>query len=185
MHHFKIDRLKFDNQYIIRFKGLKEGIHNFKFAINKEFFMKFDALEARDGTVEVIANLIKRSEFLTLDILIKGTVEVQCDRCLEYFNYPIEYSSILVVKFSENSSEQSDDMIILNPNDNELNLTHHIYEFISLAIPYRKIHPESADGKSLCKSDMLQRIREFEVKQDEEAIKTNWEKLKYYFANNN
>ena len=177
--------MKIDNQYIIRFKGLKEGAHDFKFGITREFFNHFDVLEAKDGTLDVIIDLFKRPGFLTLDILVKGKVNVQCDRCLEYFDYPVEYNSNLLVKFSVDNSSQSDDIIIIDPDDSELNLTHYLYECISLAIPYRKIHPESADGKSSCKKEMLQKIREFKVKKHKETIETNWEKLKSYSANKN
>lgn len=177
--------MKIDNQYIIRFKGLKEGPHNFKFDITKEFFNHFEVLEAKDGELDVIIDLFKRPDFLTLDIRVKGTVNVQCDRCLEYFDYPIKYNSNLLVKFSGDQNSQSDDIIILDADDSELNLIHYLYECISLAIPYRKIHPESADGKSLCKEEMLKKIREFEVKKNKEIISTNWEKLKSYSANNN
>ncbi len=185
MHHFKISKLNFSNRYIVRVKGLGEGTHNFKFEIGKSFFNEFDVLDANDGSLEVFVDLVKKSDFLTLDITIKGTINVQCDRCLEYFDFPLEYHSGLIVKFSEKDTVQSDEMIILNPNDNELDLKHYIYECISLGIPCRKIHPESANGESLCKKEMLQRIHEFEVKEQGTEIKTNWEKLKSYFENNN
>lgn len=185
MHHFKICKLNFDNQYIIRFKGLREGTHDFKFEIHKEFLKEFDTLDAEDGSLEVNIVLVKKSSFLTLDIIIKGSIFLQCDRCLEYFDYPLEHHSGLVVKFSETDTLQTDEMIILNPNDNELDLKHYIYECISLGIPYRKVHPESEDGESLCKKDMIQKLHEFELKKQGKATTTNWEKLKYYFENNN
>ncbi len=184
MHHFKISKLTFNNRYIIRFKELKEGTHNFEFEIKKEFFREFCALDINDGTLGVSVVLIKKSGFLTLDIHIKGSVNVQCDRCLEYFYHPLEYHSGLVVKFSETESFESDEMIIMNPNDNELDLKHYLYECISLATPYRKVHPESANGESLCAKEMLEKIRELEVKGNNKAT-TNLGKLKYYFENNN
>ena len=177
--------MKSDNQYIIRFKGLKEGKHNFRFDIKKSFFNEFNVIEARDGNLEIIINLNKKHNFLTLNILIKGTVFVQCDRCLEYFNYPIEYNDNLLVKFSETSVDQSDDTIILHPNDNELDLKHYIYECISLSIPYRKVHPEIKDGKSLCKKEMLQKIHELEAEENEKTANTNWDKLKFFLETNN
>jgi uncharacterized metal-binding protein YceD (DUF177 family) len=185
LHHFKIKKLKSDNQYIIRFKGLNEGNHNFRFEVKSNFFIEFNAIEAKDGNLEVIINLNKKLNFLTLNILIKGTLSVQCDRCLEYFNYPIEYKDNLLVKFSESFVEQSGDIIILHPSDSELDLKHYIFECISLSIPYRKIHPKFKDGKSLCKKEMLQKFHELEAKEQEKIITTNWEKLKYFFENNN
>lgn len=185
MHHFKIKKVKSDNQYIIRFKALKEGNHEIMFDVKEYFFSEFDKMEAKDGNLKVIINLNKKPDFLTLDILIKGIIFVECDRCLEYFNYPIEFRDNLLVKFSDTSVDQSNDTIILHPNDNELDLKHYIYECISLSIPYRKIHPESKDGKSLCKKEMLQKIHEHESEEQEKAVNTNWDKLKYFFETNN
>jgi uncharacterized protein len=185
LHHFFNKEMKSDNQYIIRFKELKEGNHKILFEVKKSFFSEFDVIEANDGNLNVMINLNKKPDFLTLNILIKGTVSVECDRCLEYFDYPIVYKDTLLVKFSETSVDQSDDTIILHPNDNELDLKHYLYECISLSIPYRKIHPDSKDGQSLCKKEMLQKIHEHEAEEQEKKVNTNWDKLKYFFENNN
>ena len=185
MHHFKIKKLKSDNQYIIRFKGLKEGIHNFRFDIKKRFFTEFSEIEARDGNLEVLIKLNRKADFLMLNITIKGTLFVQCDRCLEYFDYPVKYKDIVLVKFSENNAEQSDELIILNPNETELDLKQYLYECISLNIPYRKIHPETKDGKSLCKKEMIDKINEFETETQDRKVHANWEKLKHFFETNN
>ena len=47
----------------------------------------------------------------------------------------------------------------LSPNETELPLGQYIYESISLSLPYRKIHPEDANGNSLCNPDMLSRFK--------------------------
>ncbi len=142
-------------------------------------------LDIQDGNLVIMINLNKKPDFLNLDILVKGTIFVECDRCLEYFNYPIEYKDKLLVKFSDTPAGQSDEIIILHPMDDELDLKHYIYECISLSIPYRKIHPESKDGKSLCKKEMLQKIHEHEAEEKEKKVNPTWDKLKYFFETNN
>jgi len=185
LHHFKIKKLKSDNQYIIRFKDLKDGIHNFSFDIKRKFFTEFIEIEAKDGNLKVLLTINKKADFLMLDIIIEGTLLVQCDRCLEYFDYPVKYKDNVLVKFSENTALQSDEVIILHPNDNELDLKQYLYECISLSIPYRKIHPETKDGNSLCKKEMIEKIHEFEAENRENKVLANWEKLKYFFESNN
>ncbi len=185
MHHFKIKKLKSDNQYIIRFKGLNEGIHNIRFDVKRKFFTEFIEIEAKDGNLQVLITLNKKSDFLMLDIIIEGTLLVQCDRCLEYFDYPVNYKDSVLVKFSENMAGQSNEVIILHPNDSELDLKQYIYECISLSIPYRKVHPETKDGNSLCKKEMIEKIHEFEAENQGKKVPANWEKLKYFFETNN
>lgn len=180
-----MSKLNSGSQYIIRFKGLAEGTYNFKFEIGKTFFDEFENLDAIDGSLKVIVDVIKKSDFLKLEIIITGAINVQCDRCLEYFDLPLEHHSGFVVKFSETETMQSDDIILLSPNDDELDLKHYLYECISLEIPYRKIHPESASGESLCEKEMIRKIHDYEAKEKGKETKSNWEKLKYYFENNN
>jgi uncharacterized protein len=177
--------LKSDNQYIIRFKGLSEGIHSISFNVDSKFFAEFAEIEARDGNLQVLVTLNKKPDFMVLDINIKGTLLVQCDRCLEYFDYNVDYKDSLLVKFSDNTTTQSDEVIILHPNDSELDLKQYIYEYISLSIPYRKVHPETKDGISLCKKEMIDKIHQFEAENNEKKVMANWEKLKNIFETNN
>ena len=177
--------MKSDNQYIIRFKSLPEGIHSISFDINNKFFEEFVEIEAGGGNLKVLVTLNKKPDFMMLDINIKGTLLVQCDRCLEYFDYNVEYKDSLLVKFDENATSQNDEVIILHPNDSELDLKQYLYECISLSIPYRKIHPETKDGISLCKKEMIDKIHEFEEENKEKKVLANWEKLKYLFESNN
>ena len=68
---------------------------------------------------------------MIIGIDIKGTLLVQCDRCLEYFDYNVEYKDSLLVKFDENATSQNDEVIILHPNDSELDLKQYLYECIN------------------------------------------------------
>ena len=157
--------MKIENQYIIHFKGLKEGVHAFTFHLGKAFFETHEHLEVPDGAVDIQAELIKKTSFLELSISLAGTVQVQCDRCLGYFNLPVSYEGHLVVRFSETGKEPDDEVIFLHPEDYELNLTHYLYECISLSIPIRKIHPDLPGGKPGCDPEMLKRLNEILIQE--------------------
>ena len=72
---------------------------------------------------------------------------------------PVHYEGTLQVRFSETEKESDGDVMWLSPNETELPLGQYIYESISLSLPYRKIHPEDANGNSLCNPDMLSRFK--------------------------
>jgi len=156
--------LKIENQYIIQFKGLKEGVHNFTFYIDKPFFEAFEHLEIPDGNLQVGVGLNKNSGFLELNIDLSGNIQVQCDRCLEFFSLPLVYSGHLVVRFSETEKEPDEEVVFLHPEDSQLNLRHYLYECISLSIPIRKVHPDLPDGETGCDPEMLKRLNEMLIK---------------------
>ena len=152
--------MKFENQYIIPFKGLKEGIHDFSLNITGQFFEDYEKLDVRDGNVAVQVELEKKSSFMNLAVELKGEIEVRCDRCLEYFNMPLFYSGHLVVKLSETENESDDEVIFIHPDESLLDLKHYLYECIFLTIPIRKVHPDLPDGTPGCDKEMLKRLKE-------------------------
>jgi uncharacterized metal-binding protein YceD (DUF177 family) len=158
--------LKIENQYIIHFKGLKEGVHHFSFVIDQPFFESHEYLEVPDGKVRVQVELNKKVNFLEFTIDLLGEIQVQCDRCLGYFRLPISYSGHLIVRFSETVKEPDDEVLFLHPEESRLDLTHYLYECISLSIPIRKVHPDLPGNLNGCDPDMLKRLQEMLVDDD-------------------
>ncbi len=175
------------NEYIIRFKGLKEGKHPFNFELKKPFFEEFRVLEAADGRLFVSIMLDKKSQHMELDIDINGFINVQCDRCLDYFDLPIKYIGKVYVKFSEESFEDSDDIIVLHPDDYELDIKQYLFESVGLSIPYKKIHPEDERGFSGCNSEMIDKLENLKSKgkKNDDYTDPRWDKLKNINVNKN
>lgn len=156
--------MKFENQYIIHFKGLKEGFHAFEFIISKPFFEEYLNLDIPDGNIGVKVYLTKKDHFMELKIELIGNIQVQCDRCLEYFSLSIDYNGHLVIKLSETEEEADDEVMVLHPDEDTLKLKHYLYECISLAIPMRKVHPELPDGKTGCNTEMISKLKKHLIK---------------------
>ena len=166
MHHFFYSpKLKIGDQYIIQFRGLKEGVHAFEFIIGKPFFESFEQLEIPDGHVEVGVELTKKNAFLELILSLTGDVQVQCDRCLEYFGLPVSCKGHLVVRFSETEQDPDDEIIFLHPEDHQLDLKQTLYEIISVSIPIRKVHPDLDNGEPGCDREMLRLLQQHLIKE--------------------
>ena len=74
--------------------------------------------------------------------------------------------------------EQSDDMLILADSENEVHLDQLIYEYIHLALPIQRIHPE-IDGISGCNPEMMEKLDTHNADDPENAsVDPRWEKLK-------
>jgi uncharacterized protein len=155
--------LKTENQYIIAYKGLREGNHDFNFQIGKPFLEKHEFLEARDGKLAAKVNMVKEAFQLSFTITINGFIEVPCDRCLDYFPLEIQSQGNLFVKFSGQPGEYDDDILVLDPEEGEIDLSQYFYENISLSIPFRKIHPPVHDNEPGCRSEMLEKLEKYIV----------------------
>ncbi len=145
------------NQYTIQFSGLKPGRHDFEFEIDKKFFESIEYSEIQDGKLKVALALDKHTNMLVLDFVIAGDVNVPCDRCGEDFLLPISDKQRLIIKFGEQTTEVAEDVMVIPRNESELNVAHFIYEYIILALPQKRVHPE---GK--CDKEVLKKLKKLE-----------------------
>jgi uncharacterized protein len=169
--------------YTIPLGGLKEGRHIIDFEIDKEFFELFEESEVKEGSL--IANIVmdKRSSHLDLAIRISGNVRICCDRCLEMFFHPVVCENRLLVKFGKTIEDIDPDILSLPVGENELDMQQNIYEFILLALPIKRVHPNDKNGNSTCDPEMLKKLDELIVEEDEEAD-PRWNELKKLMNNN-
>ena len=75
--------MSWETKYNIEFKGLKEGVHDFEFEVNDQFFAHFDESPVNNGELAIKVMLEKRSTFLKLELDLTGWMILTCDRCLE------------------------------------------------------------------------------------------------------
>ncbi|OFX85887.1 MAG: hypothetical protein A2W99_17255 [Bacteroidetes bacterium GWF2_33_16] len=174
------------HKYRIAYQGLTDGLHEFDFEIDDTFFENLDYSEIKKGSLLAHVILNKKSHMLEFAFKINGLVELTCDRCLEDFNLPIDYNGKLFVKFSSSEEELDDDVICISPDENEINIAHYLYESISLSIPLKRVHPSDKKGKPLCNSEMLKKIKEYQINAPtEEDVDPRWDELKKLMENNN
>lgn len=147
-------------EYIIDYKSLESGTYEVDYHIDKEFFELFQEPLVEDGNVDVHVVFKVSLAALQFHFDIHGTVDVECDRCLEHFDMPVDSSYDMVAKIGEVASaeEEYDDYITISSNDCEIDLSKHIYEFVVLSLPPQKIHPDDEDGNPTCNPDILDRF---------------------------
>ena len=170
--------------YTISISGLKEGQHTFDFEIGNEFFEEFEESEIKEGSLKAYIEMEKRSSHLTLLVRISGTVMICCDRCLEMFARPLQCENRLLVKPGKSISDDDPDIISLSSDENELDLRQNFYEYIHLALPIKRVHPDDKNGNSTCNPEMLKKLKELLVdEEDEKHIDPRWDDLKKLMNN--
>ncbi|MFP4620140.1 MAG: YceD family protein [Bacteroidales bacterium] len=166
-------------KYRLNFRDLETGIHNFAFEIEDRFFANFEKSEIQEGKLKARVELTKEERLITLDIFIDGEVNVMCDRCLDYFMYPIHFKGILYIKPEDEVQEDNEEVIKITPDQSFVNLAQYLYESIHLTLPLKRTHPDDEKGNSTCNSEMLKLLRQYQREEDEETIDPRWEKLKH------
>jgi uncharacterized metal-binding protein YceD (DUF177 family) len=145
-----------NGDYIIKFTSLKDGYHDFNYNIGNKFFEHIEYSEIKEAELVVNLSLEKKSTMMILNFEIHGKAKVMCDRCTDDFFIQLESSDELIYRFG--SEEMGDEkVIIVYPNETEIDITHPIYEFISLALPIKRLHENEND----CNQDMLRDINNY------------------------
>ena len=169
-------------QYIVKFAGLPVGTHEFEFNINGTFFEQFDESEITEADINVVIVLTKQNNLMQMQFDISGTVNLSCDRCLTDYDFPVEASEELVVR-NGNPDESTDEIMVVNENEGQADVSHYVYEYIMLALPSRRV-PCEIDEDFDCDYDTLNKLNENSVPEEE---KTNplWDKLNKLKTNKN
>lgn len=121
------------------------GKHKYSYKIDDEFFELFDYGLVKHGNVAVDVELEKKTAFISFIYSLKGKVKLICDRSLDEFDYELDTENKIILKFGEIAEELTDELELIPFNTQIINIARHIYEFITVAIPMKKLHPRYAN----------------------------------------
>ena len=112
-----------------------------EYSLDDSFFGLFEDNLLDHNNLTVCVHLTKRSHNIQLQIAIKGSLGLTCDRTLEAFDYPINIDRTIYFKLDNTYKELDVDLYTINSQASHIELTQHIYDFVNLAIPIKKLHP--------------------------------------------
>ena len=155
-----MDRLYQD--IVIPIKGLPAGESTFRFEIGEPFFQAFENSQIKEADCSVKVRVMRHQTLLDIVCEIGGFVVVECDRCLEDLTLKVDIAPHLTVGFGSVDVDdlgEEDDVLVVDRTESEVNLNQFVYDYICLALPLVKVHPE---GK--CNPEMLRYISDNEGK---------------------
>ena len=90
------------------------------------------------------------------------------------FDQPIEDEREFFIKLGTENAEESDDVAVVEANTHDFDVSTLIYEYITLAVPMHRVHPEGQ-----CNPEVIALLSKEEASEsDEETIDPRWAALK-------
>ncbi len=126
----------------IETRGLAQGRHRFRFEVDGAFFEAYESEVISDAGLEVEADIERSSAGMALELGIEGTVTVRCDRCLADLVIPVKEHVHFAISGNDDAVEGADDILCPDSRDGSVDLDQVIYDYVNLALPIRKVHPD-------------------------------------------
>jgi len=167
--------LNYLKNFVIPFRGLNLGVHNYNWEVDKTFFEAIENPEIEDCKLNINLEFEKQDRMMVLGFNITGTIETLCDRCLENLTLPIDSNETLYIKFGSERKEESEDVLIIPESEYQVDISKLINEYVTLSIPMKKVHQEDETGKSGCNEETIKKLQEVSKNK---SIDPRWEKLK-------
>lgn len=127
----------------LKFSGLTVGKHQFNYEVTKTFFETFQdrGIEGElihNGKVAFDVELDKKENLLVFDIFYDGSVNVDCDICLDVLDIEISGDSRIIGKFSDEDVWGEEDVIYIPPRDHTLTYLSFFISLFTLHCPLRQ-----------------------------------------------
>lgn len=174
---------KFQEQYSLQLSRLKPGKQKESFELDRSFFEHFDFGLSKNGTVKADLEIHKYSGHLDVLFRLTGTVEVECDRCLELYPQPIDSTQRLIYSFNPDQKFDKSEVIQVQDDTAPLLISQELYDYTQIALPLRRVPDRSLH---ICNPDVLSVLGmdpdgnplEFTAEPDDDDIDPRWAALK-------
>lgn len=157
---------KFDS-YNIQLKTMEVGTSVFEYHLDNEFFGMIGEEEIQKGDIKCKVTVNKSTKQSELNFELNGKVVVECDRCLEEMDQPINTTGHLIVRFGKEFKDDGDDIVVVPEEQGFINISWFLYEFVALAIPIKHVHPFG-----LCNKNMSKKLKEHLAVDPDDADET-------------
>lgn len=143
--------------YKLPLKSLPAGTHRFDYKLGKQFFDDMENPDVRNADLDVAVDVTLKGDLYELDIKVTGEVTLQCDRCLDELQWPIDTGYHIYVKYGEDYNDDSDELLEIPFSDNDLNISYMLHDTVALAIPIKHTHPLGKCNRAM--SNLLRKHR--------------------------
>jgi len=155
------------DRYKIKIAELPLGVHEYNFILDDALFSYFNHPFVEKGCVVAKVTLDKRPNLIEVNITVSGSLEVQCDRCLDYFLYPIDTNEIILYTIGQQDGHKNENVVVITKEQSIIDLSSDLYEITVTQLPISKVHPNNKQGVSLCNPKMLELLNKYLVNEEQ------------------
>ncbi len=174
--------MKKDSHYDLNLVKLGPTVHRFDYELGPDFFALFEPSLVEQGQLHAAVEALRTERLLTLHFHITGTVRLTCDRSLDEYDQPLDVEEQLLVRFGNENKELDDDVLQITPDTQVLPLAQHLYDYIGLALPMKRLHPrfqnEPDDQPDAPTKHIFSTRRDDEGPDDDEPADPRWAALR-------
>jgi len=118
--------------------------------------------------------------FLTFQI--EGTLTTSCDRCMGDLELPVKIHEDYIFKLGQEREEESENIMIIPESDYQIDIGNLIFDYITLAIPLKKVHGMNDQDTSKCDPKVLKILENLNQTKENDP---RWDALKNLKLDNN
>ncbi|KAA9346189.1 DUF177 domain-containing protein [Adhaeribacter soli] len=173
--------------YDIELVQLSNKQHEFDYELDDRFFGLFDQTLVNGGHLKAHVTLDKSELLLNFTFHIAGTLRLTCDRSLEEFDYPIDTTQKLHVRFGNEEVELDENVLQILHGAQKINIAQHLFDYIGLSVPIKKLCPQFLEEDENAVTDEDENILIYssstapetdEDDDDEGPVDPRWDALK-------
>lgn len=159
--------------YKVPIVGMQDGISDYTFVPESEFFITYENDLLANGHFEVKLTLDKHNNMFIMNFEINGSIPTECDRCMANINLPITSLNQLIVKLEDEPSDDPDVDHI--PVDSiHIDIAKYVYDFLVMSIPMVKTYDCEKENPKPCDIKALEALNINEERGDSGI----WDQLK-------
>jgi len=179
---FKRNLMANKRAFEIAFVGLRAGIHEFVYELDDKFFIEKGAEDFVNGVATVKLSLDKNTGFMILKFEVGGNAEVTCDRCGNPLKMDLWDEFKVLVKLVDNADEMNEqeedpDVFYISRTESHIDVGNWMYEFVMLSVPMQKMCKPEEMGGPQCNNEVLQKLKDMELKHIDNNANTLWKGL--------
>lgn len=146
--------------------------------IDSDFFSLFAETLIDSATGNVHLMLEKQESLIRSELTFSVDIPLVCDRSLREFTHEMKETHEVMFKYGEEEMELDDDVYVITSSTQKIHFDQFIYEWILLAVPMKKVHPELREEEGDNHDDVIYQTEKDATEAPEETIDPRWEQLK-------
>jgi len=165
----------------VKISGLKDGLHSFQFDLNDKFLSAFSHEMFKLPELQVKVEMVLSETVIKTQVLVEGSVELECDRSLDSFRHPVSTEAKHYFKFGEEEKELSDELEVILKERVSIDFDQLVFDIVSLSLPSKKLHPrfmEDAENEDIEGSVVFSTESKPDDNTGNQEIDSRWAKLK-------